>query len=51
MSIRTQGRPRNRWEDDIGNGMKKFEIKYWISCIQDRNKWKSYAEKAKTFKD
>ena len=51
MSIQPQGRPKNRWEDDIRNGMKKWKIKNWISCIQDCNKWKSYAEKAKTFKD
>jgi hypothetical protein len=50
MSIRPQGRPKNRWEDDIRNDMKKLEIKNWISCIQDLNKWKSYVEKAKTFK-
>ena len=51
MSIRPQGRPKNRWEDDIRNDMKKLKIKNWISFIQDRNKWKSYIEKAKTFKD
>jgi len=31
--------------------MKTLKIKNWISCIQDRSKWKSYAEKVKTFKD
>ena len=36
MSIRPQGRPKNRWEDDIRNYMKKLKIKNWISCIQDR---------------
>ena len=51
MSIRPQGRPKNRWKFDIRNDMKKLKIKNWISYIQDRNKWKSYAEKAKTFKD
>jgi len=50
MSIRPQGRPKNRWEDDIRNDMKKLKIKNWISCIQDRNKWKSYVERDKTFK-
>ena len=35
----------------IRNGMKKLKIENWTSCIQDRNKWKSYVEKAKTFKD
>ena len=51
MSIRPQGRRKNRWENDIRNDMKKLKIKNRISCIQDRNKWKSYVEMAKTFKD
>jgi len=50
MSIRPQRKPRNRWEDDIRNDRKKLKIKNWISCIQDRNKWKSYVERAITFK-
>ena len=45
------GRPKNRWEDNIRNDTKKLKIKNWTSCIQDRNKWKLYVEKAKTFKD
>ena len=51
MSIRPQGRPKNRWEDDIRNDMKKMKIKNWISCIQGRNKWKWYVERDKTFRD
>ena len=31
--------------------MKKLKIKNWTSCIQDRNEWKLYVEKAKTFKE
>jgi hypothetical protein len=45
------GRPKNRWEDDIGNDMKKLKIKNWTNCIQDSNNWKLYDEKAKTFND
>ena len=48
---RMVGRPKNTWEDDIKNDKKKLKIKNWIRCIQDRNKWKSYVEKTKTFKD
>ena len=33
MSIGPQGRPENRWEDDIRNDMKKLKIKNWIICI------------------
>ena len=50
-SIQPQGRPKNRWEDDIRNDTKKFKIKNWTSRIQGCNKWKSYAEKVKTYKD
>ena len=31
--------------------LRYWKIKKWISCIQDRNKWKSYVEKVKIFKD
>ena len=51
MLTRLLGRPKNRWVDDIGNDMKKLKIKYWTSFIQDRNNWKLYGEKAKTFND
>ena len=50
-SIRPERRWKNRWEDDIRNNMKKMKIMNRISCIQDRNKWKSYVERDKIFKD
>ena len=51
MSIRPLGRPKNRWEGDIRNELKKLKINSWIRCIRNRNKWKSYVERDKTFKD
>jgi len=48
---RPLGRQKNRWEDDIRKDMKKLEIKDWTSCIQDRNNWEFYVERAKTFND
>jgi hypothetical protein len=48
---RPLGRPKNRWEDDIRNYMKKLKTKKWTNCIQDRNNWKLYVEKTKTFED
>jgi hypothetical protein len=51
MLRRPLGRPKNRWEVDIRNDMKKLIIKNWTNCIPDRNNWKLYVEKAKTFKD
>jgi hypothetical protein len=37
-------------KDDVRNDMKKLKIKNWTNCIQDRNNWKFYVEKAKIFK-
>jgi len=51
MLKRPLGRPKKRWENDIGNDMRKLKIMNWTDCIQDCNKWKLYVEKAKTFKD
>jgi hypothetical protein len=45
------GRPKNRWEVDIINYIKKLKIKSWTGCIQDSNMWKLYVEKIKTFKE
>jgi hypothetical protein len=50
MLTRPLGRPKNRWEDDVTNYMKKLKIKNWTSCIQERNKWKLYVEKFNIFK-
>jgi len=51
LLVRPLGRPKNRWEGGIINDMKKLKIKNWTSCIQNRNKWKLYVKKAKTFKE
>ena len=51
MLTRPLGRPKNRWEDDIINDMKKLKIKNWTSYIQDRNKWKLYVKKPKHSKN
>ena len=51
MLERPLGRPKNRWEGDIRNDTKKLKIKNVTSHVQDRNKWKLYVEKGKTFRD
>jgi hypothetical protein len=50
MLRRPLGRPKNRWEN-IRNDVKRLKIKNWTNCIQDRNNWKLYVDKAKSFKD
>jgi hypothetical protein len=51
MLTRPLGRPKNRWEDNIINDIKKLKINNWTTYIQGRNKWKLYVEKAKIFKE
>ena len=46
---KTIRKTKNRWEDDIRKDMKELKVKNWITCIQDRNNWKLYVEKTKTF--
>jgi hypothetical protein len=40
MLTRPLGRPKNRWEDNIINDMKKLIIKNWTSCISDHKTMK-----------
>ena len=46
--IRSPGRHKNRWDDDIKSDITIMKITNWKDCIRDRTKWKSLVEKAKT---
>ena len=48
INTRELGRPKNRWIDDILKDIKELNINNWPICIQNRSKWKSFIEKAKT---
>jgi len=48
LTTRPRGRPKNRWEDSIIQDRGQMKIKNWITCVQDRAKWKVVVEKAKT---
>jgi hypothetical protein len=49
LTKRLQGRPKYRWEDNITQDICHIKTKNWITCVQDRGKWKEVVEKAKTF--
>ena len=51
MAIRSLGRLKNRWENDVKNDLSVMRIRNWKDCIQDRYKWKRIIEKAKTLND
>ena len=48
LTTRQRGRPKYRWEDNIIQDLGQMKIKNWITCVQDRAKWKDVIEKAKT---
>jgi len=50
MGIRLVGRPRQRWQEDVREDLKKLKVKNWKEIAQDRRTWRDLAEKAKTHK-
>jgi hypothetical protein len=49
LTKRSQGRPKYRWEDNVKQDICQMKVKIWITCVQDRGKWKDVVEKAITF--
>jgi hypothetical protein len=47
---RPVGRPKQRWQEDVVEDLKKLKIKTWKETAKDRRTWKGLAEKAKTLK-
>jgi len=50
MGIRLGGRPRQRWQEDVMEDLKKLNIKNWKKVAKDRRTWRDLAEKEKTHK-
>jgi tRNA(Glu) U13 pseudouridine synthase TruD len=44
---RLQGRPKNRWDDEVRSDLTRMKIN-WKDCIRNRDNWKKLVEKAKT---
>jgi len=40
LTRRSQGRPKYRWGDDVKQDICQMKVKNWITCVQDRGKWK-----------
>jgi len=47
LTMRPRGRPKHRREDIIRD-LGQMKIKHWITCVQDRAKWKDVVERTKT---
>ena len=42
-------RPKYRCVDNVQQDICQMKVKNWITCVQDRGKWKDVVEKAITF--
>jgi hypothetical protein len=48
MGTRPVGRPRQRWQEDVMEDLKKkVKVKNWKETAKDRRTWRDLAEKAK----
>ena len=43
-------RPRQRWQEDVMEDLKKMTVKNWKVIAKDRRTWRDLAEKTKTHK-
>jgi hypothetical protein len=50
MGTRPVGRPRQRWQENVMEYLKKMKVKNWKETAKDRITWRDLAEKAKTHK-
>ena len=50
MGTRPVGRPRQRWQKDVTDDLKKLKVKNWKEIVEDRRTWRDLAEKVKTHK-
>ena len=45
---RKQGRPRNRWKDEVERDLNSINIRGWKEAAKDRKRWKKVVMQAKT---
>jgi uncharacterized coiled-coil protein SlyX len=50
MGTRPVGRPRQRWQDDVMEDLKKAKVNNWKETAKDRRTWRDLVERAKTHK-
>jgi len=50
MGTRPVGRPRQRWQDDVMDDLKKLKVKNCKEKAKGRRTWRDLAEMAKTHK-
>jgi hypothetical protein len=50
VETRRVGKPRQRWQEDVMEDLKKLEVKNWKEAAKDRRTWRDLAVKANPHK-
>jgi hypothetical protein len=50
IGTRPVGRPRQRWQENVMEDLKKLKVKNWKEIAKDRRIWRELDEKAKIHK-
>jgi uncharacterized coiled-coil protein SlyX len=50
METRPVEKPRQQWQEDVMEDLKKLKVKTWKEAAKDRRSWRDLAEKVKTHK-
>jgi hypothetical protein len=48
IGMRCKTCPKNRWKDEVLNGLKKLKVKNWMYLVKDRKPWHELVQKNKT---
>jgi hypothetical protein len=48
IGIRTKGRPKNRWRDEIMVDLKKLKLRNWSKLIKESKAWNNLVQNSKT---
>jgi hypothetical protein len=46
--VRTKGRPKKRWRDEVINDLNKLEMRNWSQIFNYRKAWSDLLQKTKT---
>jgi hypothetical protein len=39
IGVRTKGRPKNRWRDEVIHDLKKLRLRNWSQLVKDSKAW------------
>jgi hypothetical protein len=49
IRIRTKGRPKNRWRDEITHDLKKLKLRNCVQFVKGRKVWNDLVQKTKSY--